>query len=91
MKASKDIVDPATASIWWAGKELQRDKKLGDYVGKNDKTKIIAKLQKVKLPEPRKSLLSNFTKCANKVLMLFRKDRALPVARHRSTSRHRRT
>jgi len=32
--------------MWWAGKELQRGKLLSDYVGKNDKTKIIAKLQK---------------------------------------------
>ncbi|KAJ3184644.1 hypothetical protein HDU87_004047 [Geranomyces variabilis] len=45
-QASKDVVDPASASLWWAGKEMQRDKKLADYVGKNDKTKIIAKLQK---------------------------------------------
>ena len=33
--------------MWWAGKELTRDKTLGDFVGKNEKTKIIAKLQKV--------------------------------------------
>ncbi|TPX53932.1 hypothetical protein PhCBS80983_g06108 [Powellomyces hirtus] len=44
--ASKEVFDPMTASIWWAGKELQRDKKVMDYVGKNDKTKIIAKIQK---------------------------------------------
>ena len=33
--------------MWWAGKELQRGKKLQDFIGKNEKTKLIAKLQKV--------------------------------------------
>ncbi|KAJ1332618.1 hypothetical protein BSLG_008247 [Batrachochytrium salamandrivorans] len=44
--ASKEVVDPEEASIWWASKELQREKQLCDYVGKNDKTKIIVKIQK---------------------------------------------
>jgi hypothetical protein len=35
--------------LWWAGKELLRAKKLEDYIGKNEKTKIVAKLQKVLL------------------------------------------
>jgi len=37
-----------TASLWWAGKEIARGKKLCDFVGKNEKTKIVCKLQKVK-------------------------------------------
>ena len=28
-------------SIWWAGKELLRGKLLKDFVGKNEKTKIV--------------------------------------------------
>lgn len=38
---------PKDTSLWWAGKDLQRGKTLGDYVGKNEKTKIIVKLQKI--------------------------------------------
>ena len=36
------------AELWWAGKmmEQNQDKKLSDYLGRNDKTKIVAKLQK---------------------------------------------
>lgn len=30
--------------LWWAGKELAMDKKLSDYIGVNDKTKIVIKL-----------------------------------------------
>jgi len=36
------------AELWWAGKQMEQgqDKKLSDYLGKNDKTKIVCKLQK---------------------------------------------
>lgn len=40
-----DILDN-TAQIWWAGKQMQNENKLGDHIGKNEKTKIICKLQK---------------------------------------------
>ncbi|XP_066367332.1 uncharacterized protein [Miscanthus floridulus] len=30
--------------IWWAGKELAMDQKLSDYIGVNDKTKIVIRL-----------------------------------------------
>lgn len=39
------LVDKNTA-MWWAGKELSKQKLLKDYTGKNEKTKIIAKLAK---------------------------------------------
>jgi len=38
-------LDPETAQLWWAGKEFPRGQKVGNRVGKNEKTKIIAKLQ----------------------------------------------
>ncbi|XP_046849073.1 cilia- and flagella-associated protein 298-like isoform X2 [Xenia sp. Carnegie-2017] len=40
------VLDKDTGQLWWAGKELQRSNKLEDYIGKNEKTKIVAKLQK---------------------------------------------
>jgi hypothetical protein len=44
-------------SLWWANKELQWEKKLKDYVGSNEKTKIVVKIQKrgqgAPLREPR--------------------------------------
>ena len=30
-------------SLWWAGKELYRGKLLSDFIGKNEKTKIVKK------------------------------------------------
>lgn len=46
------MIEEDNASIWFSGKEMLRGKKLRDFVGKNEKTKIIAKIQKA-------SLLSN--------------------------------
>lgn len=49
-----DLMDPDLAQMWWAGKELMRDKRFSDHVGKNDKTKVIAKLQaRGRAPPPR--------------------------------------
>ena len=41
----KDFFDPATASLWWAGKEFFRDQTVGERVGRNEKTKVVARLQ----------------------------------------------
>ena len=49
-QASLEVIDLDAASLWWAGKEMVRGKKLCDFVGKNEKTKIVCKLQKVSIP-----------------------------------------
>lgn len=43
---NSDDMNPGTATMWWAGKELQDGKLLSDYIGKNEKTKIVMKIQK---------------------------------------------
>ncbi|XP_002731017.1 cilia- and flagella-associated protein 298-like isoform X2 [Saccoglossus kowalevskii] len=45
-QASKEVIEEQEASLWFSGKEMIRGKKVSDYLGKNEKTKIIAKLQK---------------------------------------------
>ncbi|KAL0994905.1 hypothetical protein UPYG_G00129070 [Umbra pygmaea] len=45
-QASMQVVPVGQAQLWWAGKEMQRGKKLQDYIGKNEKTKIVVKIQK---------------------------------------------
>ena len=39
-------LDPETAVLWFAGKALTSDKLLSDYVGRNERTKAVVKLQK---------------------------------------------
>eukprot|EP00741_Cyanophora_paradoxa_P002462 tig00000076_g2386.t1 len=45
-QASLEVLDPDTATMWWAGKQLFRGQPLSSFVGKNEKTKIVAKMQK---------------------------------------------
>ncbi|XP_061755312.1 cilia- and flagella-associated protein 298 [Nerophis ophidion] len=45
-QASLQVLEEAECQLWWAAKELQRGKKLQDYIGKNDKTKLLVKIQK---------------------------------------------
>lgn len=49
LQASLQVIPEKEAQLWWAGKELHRDKKLQDYIGKNEKTKIVVKIQKVSM------------------------------------------
>ncbi|KAH7297857.1 hypothetical protein KP509_25G015400 [Ceratopteris richardii] len=60
-----DLLDPDSAQMWWAGKELLREKKLCDHVGKNEKTKFIAKLQsRGRAPPPREPPVDSETQKA---------------------------
>ncbi|MBN3275615.1 CF298 protein, partial [Polyodon spathula] len=45
-QAALQLIADSEAQLWWAAKELHRGKKLTEYVGKNEKTKIIVKIQK---------------------------------------------
>lgn len=44
--ASMDILDPATAELWAASRSFDRAQTVGDRLGRNEKTKVIAKMQK---------------------------------------------
>ncbi len=43
---ANEHLDPEAAQLWWAGKQMLPGKKLADHIGKNEKTKIVGKLQK---------------------------------------------
>ncbi|XP_052187848.1 uncharacterized protein LOC127798365 [Diospyros lotus] len=40
-----ELLQEDTVELLWAGKELHRGKQLCDYIGKNEKTKILLRLQ----------------------------------------------
>jgi hypothetical protein len=44
--AGQQVLEEDSAQLWWAGKQLHRSKLLRDFIGRNEKTKIAAKLQK---------------------------------------------
>ena len=41
---SKMVLDPLKTVMWFATKEMKRDKQLKDYIGNNEKTKVVVKL-----------------------------------------------
>merc|ERR1719376_723597 len=40
----KALIPPEDAQLWFAGKKMLPEKKLADYLGKNEKTKAVIKL-----------------------------------------------
>lgn len=48
-QALLDIIPGDESSIWFSGKEMQASKKLSDFMGKNEKSKVIVKIQKVNI------------------------------------------
>ena len=44
--AQGGVLEPETASLWCAGREFARGELVSDRLGKNEKTKVVAKLQK---------------------------------------------
>lgn len=42
----QDVMNEETTVMWWASKMLDRSKTLQDFVGRNDKTKIVVQLTK---------------------------------------------
>lgn len=45
-QAALEVIDPARAELWFAGKQMLAPRQLGDYVGRNDRTRVIVKLQR---------------------------------------------
>ena len=69
LQASLEVLELDNASLWFSGKEMLRGKKLKDFVGKNEKTKIICKIQKVSISQHFTELKS-FAK-----LVLYQRDK----------------
>ena len=44
--AGTEVLDPATSELWVASRAFDRSTKVSDRLGKNEKTKVIGKLQK---------------------------------------------
>mmetsp|Transcript_40772 Transcript_40772/g.130108 ORF Transcript_40772/g.130108 Transcript_40772/m.130108 type:complete len:133 (+) Transcript_40772:3-401(+) len=42
---SAEVMDDGS-QLWWAGKQMMPENKLSAHLGKNEKTKVVAKLQK---------------------------------------------
>ncbi|KAH8239647.1 hypothetical protein KR032_006277 [Drosophila birchii] len=59
-QASKEVIEPSKAQLWFAGRQILTGKLLKDYVGNNDKTKILVKLNQLgEGPPAREAVISD--------------------------------
>lgn len=45
-QASREVIEPVKAELWFAGRQMLNEKHLFDYLGKNEKCKAIVKIGK---------------------------------------------
>lgn len=43
-QASKEVIEPSKTQLWFAGRLVLQDKKLSEFIGSNDKTRVVVKL-----------------------------------------------
>ncbi|XP_064541624.1 cilia- and flagella-associated protein 298 [Drosophila montana] len=46
-QASKEVIEPSKAQLWFAGRQILTGKQLKEYLGNNDKTKVVVKLNQL--------------------------------------------
>ncbi|KAL7847485.1 hypothetical protein AOLI_G00222030 [Acnodon oligacanthus] len=76
-QASLQVIPEEEAQLWWASKEMQRGKKLQDYVGRNEKTKIVVKIQKRGQGAPGREPLLSEEQHKQMMLHYFRRQEEL--------------
>ncbi|PNJ45913.1 C21orf59 isoform 5, partial [Pongo abelii] len=82
-QAGLNVIKESEAQLWWAAKELRRTKKLSDYVGKNEKTKIIAKIQQRGQGAPAREPIISSEEQKQLMLYYHRRQEELKVAGNR--------
>lgn len=67
-QASLEVIEPAKVQLWFAGRQLLEGKLLSDYLGKNEKCKVVLKIVKHGEGAPGREPV--FTEEARKQIML---------------------
>lgn len=76
-QASLQVITEDECQLWWAAKEMQRGKKLQDYVGKNEKTKLVVKIQKKGQGQPAREPLVTDEQQKQMMLHQYRRQEEL--------------
>uniref|UniRef100_A0A8V0Y711 C21orf59 homolog n=1 Tax=Gallus gallus TaxID=9031 RepID=A0A8V0Y711_CHICK len=80
--AGLEVIEEGEAQLWWAGKELKETKLLSDYVGRNEKTTIIVKIQKKGQGAPGREPLISHEEQKQMMLYYYKKQEELKVCVH---------
>lgn len=63
LQYAADELDPASSTLWFAGKQMQAEKQLKEYVGRHEKTKAVVKLQRKGQGAPAREQVSASSTC----------------------------
>ncbi|XP_033635637.1 cilia- and flagella-associated protein 298-like [Asterias rubens] len=87
-QASLAVLEEDVASLWFSGKEIVRGKKLEDFIGKNEKTKIIVKLQKKGHGAPARERVFSEDEQKEMMAYAYRKQEELKKLETEATDSH---
>lgn len=81
-QASLEVIEPVKSQLWFAGKQMLPDKRLADFIGNNEKCKVIVKLQKSGEGAPAREAV--FSEAERKQMMLhaYRRQEELKKLEH---------
>lgn len=80
MQASTEVIEPTKGKLWFAGKQMLPETNLRDYIGTNEKSRIIVKLTKMEEHAPgRESVIDAETK-KQMMLHAYRRQEELKVS-----------
>lgn len=74
------VIDIQLAQLWFSGKELLPGKKIKDFLGSNEKTKVIVKLQKRGSGKPAREPLMSEDERKQFMLHAYRRQEQLKVS-----------
>ena len=77
----KQLLAPENVSLWFAGKQMKDDRPLSEHVGKNEKTKVVVKLQPKNQGAPVREPGLTEEQQAQMMLLSFRRQQELEVRR----------
>lgn len=80
MKASLEVIESANCQLWFAGRLLLVEKTLKDYVGNNEKTKVIIKIAKRQEGAPAREAEITEEQRKQMMLMAYRRQEELKVS-----------
>lgn len=74
------VIEVSLAQLWFSNKLLERGKKLSDYIGKNEKTKVVLKITKSGSGPPLREPLINDEEKKLMMLHSYRRQEELKVS-----------
>lgn len=75
-----EVIEPANCQLWFAGRLMLIDKVLKDFLGNNEKTKVIVKIAKRQEGAPSREAAITEEQRKQMMLMAYRRQEELKVS-----------